>query len=430
MKKLLLCFLLLSAMQSFAQVEFSALPRKVFLTDSTMVLTLWDSTGTPTVDGWVGGRPIYIVNLNDTMRTNLASMAVMLDKDNSDSEGSVGFDVYENGSYSSTVHRLRDDGRIVAGNSSNNGEIQFNGSPGYTIVSQSANGLTLTENTTNGYFTFTADAALKVNTTDALSGLVITSTNSTSGPVFYLISDDPSPSNGETVGSIAWQGEDDGDNKETFAALNGTSDLITNSDESGKLTFVVYMDASSRDLLTLDGYNGSLDEGQITLNDEAQDVDILIEASGVDTALSIRSSDGQLITKGPFRSRGLNSGTGTQISHVAATDEIVIETSSKEYKKYVSTWNPPNRIMEFRPRRFTWNAKSAHPEKRDYGLIKEEVEKVMPELIEGNMWHYGKTITYLISVIQDLEQRVEKLEECECVEKKNGPYFVPDNRRW
>lgn len=166
--------------------------------------------------------------------------------------------------------------------------------------------------------------------------------------------------------------------------LEATNSLIYEGDNKG-VSF--YTNATKRMALEADG-------------------DILMVASGVDSAFVMDETNGNIYME------GLGSGTGTQLSRVANTDQIVEETSSKEYKKYIKNWQPdPGLLMYLRPAQFTWNSKSAHPNKKDFGLIKEEVQNVLPEVIEGNMWHYGKMITYLIAVNQSQQKQINELNE-------------------
>ena len=67
---------------------------------------------------------------------------------------------------------------------------------------------------------------------------------------------------------------------------------------------------------------------------------------------------------------------------------------------------------------FEWDEKSPyyHDKFRDYGLIAQEVEKVLPNVV-GHMKDgykgikYEKIIPFLIDSIQQLTKRVEELED-------------------
>ena len=47
--------------------------------------------------------------------------------------------------------------------------------------------------------------------------------------------------------------------------------------------------------------------------------------------------------------------------------------------------------------------------KREAGLIKEEVEKILPNLVKGEGVHYTKLTAYLIEAVKELSAEVTKL---------------------
>ena len=83
-----------------------------------------------------------------------------------------------------------------------------------------------------------------------------------------------------------------------------------------------------------------------------------------------------------------------------------------------------NRILELRPTEFVWKEN----EKQDIGFIAQEVEKIIPEVVETSRWFldthtddkiqdhiktisYSKLVPYLVDTIQELVKRIEKLEK-------------------
>lgn len=116
-------------------------------------------------------------------------------------------------------------------------------------------------------------------------------------PVINFIRDDAAPGDGEVAGKIAFLGDDSGGTATSVVELYGYVEDITNTDEAGKYEIDVKMDGTFQGLLTLDGYNGSVNEGQIDLNIDQQDVDININwASGI--ALAVEGSSGNITASG------------------------------------------------------------------------------------------------------------------------------------
>jgi ATP-dependent protease HslVU (ClpYQ) ATPase subunit len=83
-----------------------------------------------------------------------------------------------------------------------------------------------------------------------------------------------------------------------------------------------------------------------------------------------------------------------------------------------------NKILQLRPTEFTW----IEQEKQDVGFIAQEVEEIIPEVIEttdgfvdsetGEKSHentktisYTKLIPYLVDTIQQMDKRIKELEE-------------------
>ncbi|MBN1970337.1 MAG: tail fiber domain-containing protein [Candidatus Delongbacteria bacterium] len=117
------------------------------------------------------------------------------------------------------------------------------------------------------------------------------------------------------------------------------------------------------------------------------------------------------------RYAGLGTGTGYDL-HLTDSGEIIKVSSSKRYKKDINGLEVDyNKFMSLRPVNFTWNETSATPEKKDLGLIAEEVEKVDKSLatynedgsIEGV--DYQKVNIMLLKVVQDQQKMIDELNE-------------------
>jgi hypothetical protein len=90
----------------------------------------------------------------------------------------------------------------------------------------------------------------------------------------------------------------------------------------------------------------------------------------------------------------------------------ITETSALEYKTDVRAMRGSDKIYQLRPVNFKWK----EDQRKDVGLIAEEVVKIYPELVktdgEGNAMgvNYSKLTAVLIKTVQDLKSRIEDLE--------------------
>ena len=88
-----------------------------------------------------------------------------------------------------------------------------------------------------------------------------------------------------------------------------------------------------------------------------------------------------------------------------------VDTSSKRYKKKITDISDTSWIYDLRPVDFEWKK----TDKKDWGLIAEEVIKVKPELVgvENDLpeWiNYERLIPILLKEIQEQNKRIEILE--------------------
>ena len=90
----------------------------------------------------------------------------------------------------------------------------------------------------------------------------------------------------------------------------------------------------------------------------------------------------------------------------------ITETSAKRFKEnIISIEDSLSKVLQLNPIEFDW----IKDNKRDVGLIAEEVDKVLPLLVQkenGEIYgiHYSRLTAILIGAIQELTKRVEKLE--------------------
>ncbi|MFA5894062.1 MAG: tail fiber domain-containing protein, partial [Candidatus Margulisiibacteriota bacterium] len=125
---------------------------------------------------------------------------------------------------------------------------------------------------------------------------------------------------------------------------------------------------------------------------------------------------GKLKATGGVYFSGLAAGTGTTLVLSATTLEVLTSSSSRRYKKDIVDYQADlNKIGELRPVRFRWNEHTATPDRKDFGMIAEEVVKVFPELVELNASgspesvHYEKLSVILLQGYQEKAREIEAL---------------------
>jgi hypothetical protein len=90
----------------------------------------------------------------------------------------------------------------------------------------------------------------------------------------------------------------------------------------------------------------------------------------------------------------------------------ITETSAKRFKKnIISLEDSLSKVLQLNPVEFDW----IRDDKHDIGLIAEEVNKILPSLVqvkgeEVQGIHYSRLTAVLIGAIQELTKRVEQLE--------------------
>jgi hypothetical protein len=117
---------------------------------------------------------------------------------------------------------------------------------------------------------------------------------------------------------------------------------------------------------------------------------------------------------------GVGTSTPTTIGLIRATNDVIAFYSSDERlktnKKIIS--NPVEIIQQLNGYKFTWIPKKGiHENKgKDIGIIAQEVEKVLPEIVvtRDNGYKavkYEKIIAVLIEAVKELNNKIEILEE-------------------
>jgi hypothetical protein len=108
----------------------------------------------------------------------------------------------------------------------------------------------------------------------------------------------------------------------------------------------------------------------------------------------------------------LASGTGTDLVH--DSNLVKAKSSSKRYKKNIIDINlPTDDIYKLRPTTFTWKEN----EKIDFGLIAEEVEEIIPQLVTYNSDSLPQAVRYdllsvlLLTEIKKMKEEIKELKE-------------------
>lgn len=112
--------------------------------------------------------------------------------------------------------------------------------------------------------------------------------------VIQFYKNSATPADNDDIGAVDFYGETSTGAQERYAYILSESLDVTNGDTGGSLRFVVVMDAAERNVLEIKGYNGVVNQGSVVINEDAQDVDFVVEAVGVADALQVQGSDGNV----------------------------------------------------------------------------------------------------------------------------------------
>ena len=148
---------------------------------------------------------------------------------------------------------------------------------------------------------------------------------------------------------------------------------------------------------------------------------ILLQGGYASTGVTV-SGTGDILGAGYGTiDKGLGVGTaGTStVGLIRATNDVVAYYSSDKRLKdnLIKIGNPLDKISQLNGYEFDWIAKEGihENEGHDVGVIAQEVEKVLPEVVQTResgykAVKYEKIVPLLIESIKELKQRVEELE--------------------
>jgi hypothetical protein len=183
-------------------------------------------------------------------------------------------------------------------------------------------------------FTATDDFTI----TSATSGkptLKIEGTNTGASPMkiqFYKNTGASAADNDE-IGNIQYTSKDDGSNDFNYADIFGFINDASNGDEAGRWRVRTAIDASLRNMLDIRGNVGS-NTGEVTINEDGQDVDTRIEASGQANALFVEGSSGDVYTGNSLITVG--SGTGITVNRTGHLNRQIYKVTTT-YDAYADT---------------------------------------------------------------------------------------------
>ena len=149
--------------------------------------------------------------------------------------------------------------------------------------------------------------------------------------------------------------------------------------------------------------DGNADTGIFFDTDE-----VGIAANDTEIATFTNSSGIKYTTRG---TGGASSGNPIYIN--SSTEALYEVTSSAKYKKdIVDLTIDTNKLYDLQPRNFAW--KNTNDE--DFGLIAEEVQEILPELVtykdgEPNGVNYASISVLLLKELKKLKQEIQELKE-------------------
>jgi hypothetical protein len=126
------------------------------------------------------------------------------------------------------------------------------------------------------------------------------------------------------------------------------------------------------------------------------------------------NSDNAVEIKGNFAV--LASADSGQVGFIrAASDIIAFASSDKRLKDNIKTIsNPISKILQISGYTFNWNEKQDTYKGQDVGVVAQEIEKVLPEIVEERengykAVKYEKIVPLLIEAIKDQQKQIDEL---------------------
>jgi hypothetical protein len=220
--------------------------------------------------------------------------------------------------------------------------------------------------------------------------------------------------------------------RDASAGNNGQAGIYINSDGSyGTRMYIATTDSYATGARTAISINEggavSIIRSGLTLSADSTTISFS-SVTGAKTISTGGSTDLALSPGGNVRVKtaGLTGGGALQVGgDVRASGEVfAFSSSDKQLKDNITLiTNPIEKIMKIGGYTFDWNDKQTFNSGKDYGVIAQEIEEIMPELVNVNhngfkAVRYEKITPLLIeaikeqnSMIKNQKERIDKLEE-------------------
>ena len=208
--------------------------------------------------------------------------------------------------------------------------------------------------------------------------------------------------------------------------ISGSDAAIPSVSNTGDFTIDaggdIVLDADGADILLKDGGTTfgrfRRDTSNLVIKSETSNKDMLFKGNdggATITALTLDMSEGG-------NAQFLGNISGSQIE--ASGDVIAFGSSDERLKDDIQPIeNSLNKVDKIGGYTFVWNDKQSTYEGKDVGVIAQEIEEVLPEVVttRGNGFKavkYEKIVPLLIESIKELKKEVDEIKhKCDCLNK-------------
>jgi hypothetical protein len=180
---------------------------------------------------------------------------------------------------------------------------------------------------------FTSNASSTITTADNLEtlSLISTDTDANVGPVLGLYRNSASPADNDTLARVSFFGNNDADEKITYAQFAATLKDVTDGTEDASLKIGVTSSGS---------FNNRLDflATETVFNEDSKDLDFRVESDVNSHALFVQGSDGYV---------GIGTDNPSQPLTVSKAGDLYIQVnnSSAGFNTYIGTYTNESRIV-------------------------------------------------------------------------------------
>jgi len=155
------------------------------------------------------------------------------------------------------------------------------------------------------------------------------------GPSIQFELDQDNPADDQIISIIQAEADNSGNSNQIYVTEWTRAEDITTGDEAGSYDLKISIDSDLKSFIKADGYNGSVNEGTITLNDDSEDVDFLVESDNLTNGIFMRGSDGDVDLGGSSPTGDFQVTRGAANSYIDAGDAAWTGTSDKSLKENI-----------------------------------------------------------------------------------------------